>query len=66
MSSHLHKSSKTIAGAEWADYLRFIVPADTEVLDKFMERSFSIEQREKMIPQLSFIYEVYRCLEIIA
>jgi len=35
-------------------FSRFIVPADTEVLDKLEALSFLIEQREKMISQLSF------------
>jgi len=30
----------TIASAAWADYSRFIVSADTEVLDKLGARSF--------------------------
>jgi len=34
MSSYVHKRSNTIASAARADYSRFIVPADTEVLDK--------------------------------
>jgi len=37
---HVHKRSKTIASAEWADYSRLIVPADTEVLDKLGARPF--------------------------
>jgi len=40
MSSHVHKRSNTIAKAAWVGYLRFIVPADTEVLDKLGARSF--------------------------
>jgi len=60
MSSHLHKRSNTIASAAWVDYSRFIVPADTEVLYKLGACSFKIEQREKMIPKLSFIYKMYR------
>jgi len=34
MSSHVHKRSNTIASVAWADYSRFIVAPDTEVLDK--------------------------------
>jgi len=55
MSSHVHKRSNTIASAVWADYSRFIVPADTEVSDKLGARSTSIEQLEKMIPKFSLI-----------
>jgi len=55
MSSHVHKRSNTIASAAWANYSRFIVPVDIEVLDKLGARSFYTEQREKMIPKLSFI-----------
>jgi len=35
--------------------LQFIVPADTEVSDKLGVRSFQVEQREKMMPKLSFV-----------
>jgi len=38
----------SVAVLTWAD-------ADTEVLDKLGARSFYVEQREKMIPKLSFI-----------
>jgi len=41
------------ASTALADYSRWL-PADTEVLDKLGVRSFSIEKREKMIPELSF------------
>jgi len=43
MSSHVHKKSNAIASAAWADYSRFIVPADTEVLDKLGARSFYVD-----------------------
>jgi len=36
----VHKRSNTIASAAGADYSRFIVPADTEVLEKLGARSF--------------------------
>jgi len=39
MSIYVHKKSYTIASAAWADYSRFIVPADTEVLDNLGVRS---------------------------
>jgi len=56
MSRNVHKKN-TIACAVWADYSRFIEPADTEVLEKLGARSFyvEIEQREKIILKLSFI-----------
>jgi len=55
MSRNVHKRSDTIASAARADYSRFIEPADTEVLDTTGACSFYVEQREKMIPKLSFI-----------
>jgi len=53
-----------IASAARADYSRFIEPADTEVLDKLGARSFFVEHREKMIPNLSCIYKIHNCLDI--
>jgi len=55
MSRNVHKRSNTIASAARADYMQFIEPADTEVLEKLGARSFYVEQREKMMPKLSFI-----------
>jgi len=46
MSRNVHKRSNTIAIGARADYMRFIEPADTEVLDKLGARSFYVEQRE--------------------
>jgi len=66
MSRNVHKKNNTIASAARADYSQFIQPADTEVLDKLWARSFYVEQREKMIPKLSFIYKIDHYLEIIA
>jgi len=40
MGRHVHKRSDMIASAAWADYSRFIVPADTEVLDKLRAHFF--------------------------
>jgi len=55
MSRHVLRKSNTIASAARADCSRFIEPADTEVLDKLEVRSFYVEQREKMKPNVSFI-----------
>jgi len=44
-----------MASAAWAVYSTFLVSADTEVLDKLGAHFFHIEQREKTLPQLSFI-----------
>jgi len=49
MSRHVHKRSNTIASAVWEDCLRFIEPADIEVVDKLGARSFYVEKHEKII-----------------
>jgi len=73
ISQHLNSDEQPCAQEEQYNCKRCVgrlfamsVHAATEVLDKLGVRSFKIEQRDKMIPELSFMSKIYHCLEILA